>query len=132
MNVPEVVSKPKPNLPLKVEAFWNPAEARLELKVELLPVSELSHHQLAAMFDGRVDTTVESSNDLDILKINVTFQHDKNVAMAGKVAHDEHLAARNKDMHIEQYRGWKAAEAKKIADAKPAKAATKNTQTPAE
>lgn len=129
MNVPEVVTKPKPNLPLKVEAFWNPAEAKLELQMELLPTSELSHHQLAAMFDGDVDTSVESSNDRDILKVKVTFKHDKDVATAGKVAHDEHLAARDKGMHIDQYREWKAGEekkaaAKKLADEKAVKKAT--------
>lgn len=112
----------KPNLPLKAEAFWNPAEAKLDLNLELLSSGELVHHQLAAMFDKDVQVSVESTNDRGVLKVHVAFSHTKDVAKAGKEEHDIHLAARDKSMTVEAYRIWKAEEDKrKAAAAKPAK-----------
>src|SRR5216684_2142014 len=96
MPEPKEVAKLKPNLPLKVEAFWTPAEARLELRLELLPTSELSHHQLAAMFNGKVDCSVDMNDDRGILKVHVTMEHDADVAAIGKAEHDLVLEARNR------------------------------------
>jgi hypothetical protein len=125
-----MADKEKPNLPLKAEAFWHPQDfnkdtktfekPRLELRLELLPTSELSHHQLAAMFDKDVEVSVDSTNEQSILKVVVTFEHDKDAAGEGKAEHDLHLAARDKGMSVPAYREWKAAEERKAADAKAA------------
>lgn len=115
-----MAEKSKPNLPLKVEAFWNPAEAQLELKMELLPTSELSHHQIAAMFDDGVSSSVLSSNVHDVLKVSVTLKHTKDVAAAGKVEHDLHHEARNANMSVPAFRIKKAADEKKVAATKAA------------
>lgn len=122
--------KEKPNLPLKAEAFWHPRDfnketkefekPRLVLRLELLPTSELSHHQLAAMFDKGVEVSVDSSDDQAILKVVVTFDHTKDVAGLGHAEHSLHLAARDKGMSVPAYREHKAAEDKKAATAKAA------------
>lgn len=119
----EKAKPPKPNQPMSSSALFEAADNRLTITHELLPVSELAHHQIVALFGDKDDppkVSVDFKDDKGRLMVVVTFQHDKNIAVEGKVQHDIHKAAADKGMAVPEYLKWKAAEDKKAAAAKAA------------